>query len=67
MAGKQRGKRRLTSDMTGEELRARRQSLDLTQVQLGRVIGRHPITISDYERGVEPIPPIVARLVRSLR
>ena len=36
---------------------ALRQSLGLTQVELARIVGVHPLTISKWERGVlEPTP-----------
>lgn len=37
--------------MTGERLRERRRSLNLTQAQLAGLLGRHPNTIARWERG----------------
>jgi transcriptional regulator with XRE-family HTH domain len=53
--------------MTGEEMRQRRHALRMTQEAFGRAIGKHRISISDYERGKFPIPDTVALLVRTLR
>ena len=53
--------------MSGEELRAIRLRLRMTQEQFGRALAKHRITISDYEREKFPIPETVARLARSLR
>ena len=36
---------------TGQELYRLRLALDLSQSQIARLIGRHPQTISDWERG----------------
>ena len=35
----------------------------ITQAELARRIGRHPVTISRYVSGARPIPPEVARLI----
>jgi transcriptional regulator with XRE-family HTH domain len=53
--------------MTGEELRAIRLALGIGQVRFARMLGKHPVTISNYERGVYPIPETVARLARTLK
>jgi transcriptional regulator with XRE-family HTH domain len=41
--------------MTPGEMRRLRARLRLTQVELGERLGLHPMTISKFERGVEPI------------
>ena len=35
----------------------------ITHAELGRRIGRHPVTISRYVSGARPIPPELARLI----
>jgi putative transcriptional regulator len=37
--------------MTGAEIKALREALDLTQVQLAQLLGVHPLTLSKWERG----------------
>jgi len=53
--------------MTPDEFRAIRKSLGLTQEALAERLGQHRITISRYERGREPIPPVVALAMQALR
>ncbi len=52
--------------MRGEELRAIRLALGYGQVRFARLLGKHPVTISNYERGIWPIPETVANLARRL-
>lgn len=42
--------------MTGAELRKARQGLGLSQHDLARVLGKHPVSISRYENEREGIP-----------
>ena len=42
--------------MEGEQLKTRREGLGLSQVQFAAKLEMHPMTISRFERGVEPIP-----------
>ncbi|QGZ33929.1 helix-turn-helix domain-containing protein [Stappia indica] len=42
--------------MTPVDLREIRSKLGLNQAGLAAVLGRHPQTISKWERGAEPIP-----------
>lgn len=53
--------------MTGEELRAIRDRLQVSQMEFARLLGKHPITISQYERGKWVIPETVAKLARTLK
>ena len=52
--------------MTGRGLRRIRRRLGLTQVELAKRLGRHPQTISDYERGTLEVPVMVAGFMRLL-
>jgi len=45
--------------MNATELKQRREQAGLTQAQLGKLIGLHPVTLSDYEREDRAIPPVV--------
>ena len=54
-------------ELTGEDLRAIRQTLRLTQEQLAEALGLHRVTISYYESGRLVIPNKIARLARRLR
>jgi transcriptional regulator with XRE-family HTH domain len=42
--------------MKPEELRQRREALQMTQDDLARSFGVKPMTVSRWERGVYPIP-----------
>jgi DNA-binding transcriptional regulator YiaG len=57
----------IPSGMTGEELRAIRHRLKMTQKQFAKALGRHYITISDWERGKKPIPKSIAIAAKALR
>lgn len=49
--------------MTPEEIRTVRSRLDLSQVQLAKLLGVHPVTVSKWERGVlTPTPHQIALL-----
>ncbi len=52
--------------MTGRGLRRIRRRLGLSQAALGKLIGRHLQTISEYERGVLEVPQVVAGFMRLL-
>lgn len=53
--------------MTPAELHTIRTSLGLSQSALAERIGyRDPVSVSRWERGVEPIPPVVALAVQHL-
>lgn len=53
-------------EMTGEELAAIRKRLGVFQDEFARRLGKNSQTISNYERGVSPIPATVARLARMI-
>lgn len=42
--------------MTPADLREIRSKLGLNQAGLAAALGRHPVTISTWERGTKPIP-----------
>lgn len=50
--------------MTGEQLRAARLRVRMDQALLGRIVGAHRTTVSDWERGASPVPQCVAVLAR---
>jgi putative zinc finger/helix-turn-helix YgiT family protein len=52
--------------LAGPELTFLRRELDLTGVQLARVLGVRNESVSRWERGREPIGPTVDRLMRAL-
>ncbi len=52
--------------MTGRGLRRIRRRLGLTQVELAEELGRHPQTVSEYERGVLEVPKLVEGYMRLL-
>lgn len=45
--------------MSGPELKARREALNLDQAQLAERLGVHKRTVSKWERGVHAIPEMV--------
>jgi DNA-binding transcriptional regulator YiaG len=49
------------------ELKDIRDELNLTQVQFADALGIHAITLSRFERGVEPITQVVEWAVKGLR
>jgi transcriptional regulator with XRE-family HTH domain len=52
--------------MTPREAKRLRKKLGLTQVELARKLGLHPMTISKWERGAEPIMKQTALVLRLL-
>ena len=46
--------------MMSADFIAARKALGMSQSQLAETLGLHPMTISKYERGVDPIPRTVA-------
>lgn len=46
--------------MKGKELKARRASLGITQVQLAGILGVQPNTVARWENGVLDVPRVVA-------
>jgi transcriptional regulator with XRE-family HTH domain len=52
--------------MTPEEMKRRREALGLTQAELARELGLDSITVSRYERGVNPIPKHIGLAVEAL-
>lgn len=56
--------------MTNDEFKSIRETLQLTQAQLARVLGYHgAMAISVYERPTNPrsVPPLLARLMVAYR
>lgn len=53
--------------MTGDELRAWRESLDWTMVQAGRYLGTTKTSVYRWEVGRYPVPPTIAILALLLR
>lgn len=53
--------------MTGEEMFAHRLALQITQAELGAMIGKRSVSISRYEMDKAPISGTVAASVRMLR
>jgi DNA-binding transcriptional regulator YiaG len=53
--------------MTGEEMRRIREDMGVTQEELGRLLGAHNVSISNWERGVWPITEKTARFLRRIR
>lgn len=56
--------------MTGAELRAIREQLGLTQLAFARQLGMQQLsplrTYGNWERGVHPIPGVVAKMARTI-
>ena len=52
--------------MHPEELKRLRERLALTQQELAKEIGVHPMTVSKWETGASGIPGPVARLVERM-
>lgn len=46
-----------SASMDGEELKEKRQELDMTQAQLAEALGVNVTTISRWERNLRSIPP----------
>jgi transcriptional regulator with XRE-family HTH domain len=55
------------SGMPGAALREIRKRLRMTQKQFAAALGIHHITVSDYERGKEVIPKLVAVAAKGLK
>ncbi len=53
--------------MEPQELKRRREKLGLTQVQLAAQLGVDPITVSRWERGVQPISHTVAVAIQHVK
>ena len=53
--------------MNGQTLRAIRRDLKLTQTELGRLLGIHLVTISNWERGKREIPQAIALAVKQIQ
>ena len=45
--------------MTPADLKQRRQDLGLSQTALAQILGVRQATVSDWERGVKPYPPML--------
>jgi DNA-binding transcriptional regulator YiaG len=52
--------------MEGADMRALRQALGLSRAKLAAEIGVHWNTINKWERGDNPIPEPIARLLRKI-
>lgn len=52
--------------MTGAELKAWRQRLDLTQTQLAERLGYHRTIVWRWESGDRPVPPWMELALRSI-
>ena len=52
--------------MKPEDLRRRREALGLSQEQLARVLQVSAMTVSRWERGVNPIPPLLPLALEAL-
>lgn len=50
--------------MDGAEMREIRKDLELTAEEMGRLISRHPVSVSKYENDRDTIPQEIATLVR---
>ena len=58
---------RKSKAMTGTELRIERQRLKMNQKQLADRLGYSRWkTVSEYENGHRPIPPLVAEMIRGM-
>jgi putative transcriptional regulator len=53
--------------MVGSEVQRIRGALGLNQVQCAQLLGVHPLTISKWERGVNPVPPHYQALLESFK
>jgi len=52
--------------MTAEALKIIRERIGLTQVELSKKIGVVVSTVSKWEQGVHPIPPMAAKLIKTV-
>ncbi len=52
--------------MDAKTVRRIRKKLGLSQAKLAARLGVHPLTVSKWERGVHPVPPMAERLLKQL-
>ncbi|WP_425163852.1 helix-turn-helix domain-containing protein [Candidatus Binatus sp.] len=52
--------------MNAKELKRCREKLGLSQVELAKKVGVHPMTVSRWQRGMVPVPEPAARLLALL-
>lgn len=52
--------------ITPDEIKAIREAAGLTQVRFAEELGVHSITLSRFERGVEPVTRVVGLALREL-
>lgn len=52
--------------MTARQLQRLRERLGWSQERLAEALGVHPMTVSRWERGALPVPPMAAIAVRCL-
>lgn len=45
--------------ISGDELKRRREALGLSQVEYARKLAVHPMSLSRFERGVEPVTVVL--------
>ena len=57
---------RIVAAMTGEEVRAMRRRLGLTQIELAELVGVAPNSVARWERGEMAVRESAARLMRLL-
>jgi DNA-binding transcriptional regulator YiaG len=50
--------------MTASDMKHRRRALELTQTDLAKRLGVHPMTVSRWERGTVSIPEPVSHLLK---
>ena len=43
----------------GDELKSRREKLGMTQAELAKVLDLHEMTVSKFERDLQPIPRVI--------
>jgi transcriptional regulator with XRE-family HTH domain len=52
--------------MTATQLQRLRKRLGWSQERLAEALGVHPMTVSKWERGAQPIPKMAATAIRCL-
>ena len=52
--------------MDAKTVRRIRKKLKLTQAQLASQLGVHRLTVSKWERGQHPVPPMAHRLLKQM-
>lgn len=52
--------------MTARQLRRLRKALGWSQARLAEALGVHPMTVSKWERGEQPIPQMAALAIRCM-